>query len=42
MIIEPFQLNDVRTLEAIVEISGDSDRPLLIGQRVRVTFKKAS
>jgi multidrug resistance efflux pump len=37
-IIEPFMMNDVRTLECIVEITGGQD-PLRIGQRVRVRIK---
>jgi multidrug resistance efflux pump len=36
VIQEPFQLNDVRTLECLVEIIGPEQQPLRIGQRVRV------
>jgi multidrug resistance efflux pump len=35
---EPFQYNDIRTLECIVLLDADS-RPVRIGQRVRVTLK---
>ena len=35
--MEPFNFNDVRTLESIIELEPD-DRPLRIGQRVRVTI----
>jgi multidrug efflux pump subunit AcrA (membrane-fusion protein) len=35
---EPFQYNDVRTLECIVEVAGSP--PLRIGQRVRVLIKQ--
>jgi multidrug resistance efflux pump len=38
ILLEPFQFNDVRTLECIVSVESGS-RPLRIGQRVRVTFK---
>jgi multidrug resistance efflux pump len=37
---EPFQLNDVRTLECLVELTGAGQQPLRIGQRVRVTIKQ--
>lgn len=37
-IIEPFMLNDVRTLECMVEVIDESP-PLRIGQRVRVKIK---
>ena len=37
-IIEPFMLNDMRTLECIVEVVDESP-PLRIGQRVRVKIK---
>lgn len=36
IIQEPFQFNDVRTLEAIIEVTTTKDRPLRIGQRMRV------
>ncbi len=39
IIQEPFQLNDVRTLECRVSIEGGADR-LRIGQRLRVTIKQ--
>lgn len=35
--LEPFNMNDVRTLECIIEVTGD-ERTLRIGQRVRVTI----
>lgn len=38
MIFEPFQYNDVRTLECLVSV--EPGRPLRIGQRVRVTIKQ--
>lgn len=38
ILLEPFQFNDVRTLECIIVVD-PSSRPLRIGQRVRVTFK---
>jgi len=41
MILEPLQFNDVRTLEAIIEFEPDQ-KPLKIGQRVRVTLPLAS
>jgi multidrug resistance efflux pump len=37
-IIEPFMLNDVRTLECLIEVTDESP-PLRIGQRVRVKIK---
>lgn len=37
MLLEPLEFNDVRTLEALVEINAGS--PLRIGQRVRVTLE---
>jgi multidrug resistance efflux pump len=40
IIQEPFQFNDVRTLECLVEVTGPSERPLRIGQRMRVTIKQ--
>jgi multidrug resistance efflux pump len=39
IIQEPFQLNDVRTLECLVSIEGGADQ-LRIGQRLRVTIKQ--
>ncbi len=39
MIPDPFQYNDVRTLECIVSIEPGST-PILIGQRMRVTIKQ--
>lgn len=39
-LMEPFQFNDVRTVEAIVTVD-PSDRPLRIGQRVRVIIRHA-
>jgi hypothetical protein len=41
MILEPLQFNDVRTLEAIIELD-PGQKPLKIGQRVRVTLPVAS
>jgi hypothetical protein len=38
MLQEPFQYNDVRTLECIVYLDPGSG-PVRIGQRVRVTIK---
>lgn len=38
-IIEPFMVNDVRTLEAIIEVLSTTDRPLRIGQRVRIRIQ---
>ena len=37
MLLEPLEFNDVRTLEALIEINPGS--PLRIGQRVRVTLE---
>jgi multidrug resistance efflux pump len=38
---EPFQLNDVRTIECLVEVtSPPGSEPLRLGQRVRVTIKQ--
>lgn len=39
IILEPFQYNDVRTLECIVSFEGNPP-PVRIGQRVRVTIKQ--
>ena len=39
MLQEPFQYNDVRTLECIVSVDSGGP-PLRIGQRVRVTIKQ--
>ena len=39
LIIEPFMYNDVRYLECIVRIDGDT--PLRVGQRVRVKIKSS-
>jgi membrane fusion protein (multidrug efflux system) len=39
MLQEPFQFNDVRTLECLVELA-EGSRPLRIHQRVRVTIKQ--
>jgi multidrug resistance efflux pump len=36
VIQEPFQFNDVRTLECVIEITSGPNRPLRIGQRMRV------
>jgi multidrug resistance efflux pump len=38
-IYEPFMVNDVRTLECLIEVTS-SGRPLRIGQRVRVKIKQ--
>jgi hypothetical protein len=39
MLLEPLQLNDVRTLECIVTLDPDQDlSQLRVGQRVRVTL----
>ena len=35
MLLDPGEINDVRTLECVVGISGDTS-PLIIGQRLRV------
>jgi multidrug resistance efflux pump len=37
MVLEPLQFNDIRTLEAIIELDGDAN--LRIGQRMRVTLE---
>ena len=37
MLLEPLQFNDVRTLEAVIELDA-AQNPLKIGQRVRVTL----
>lgn len=37
MILEPGEINDVRTLEAVVE--PDDDKGLVIGQRMRITIR---
>ncbi|MCI0377464.1 MAG: HlyD family efflux transporter periplasmic adaptor subunit [Gemmataceae bacterium] len=42
IIIEPFMMNDVRTLECLVEVTSEGPQPLRIGQRVRVTIKNAN
>lgn len=39
MLLEPRQFNDVRTMEAIIELDPDQP-PLRIGQRVRVSLSK--
>jgi multidrug resistance efflux pump len=39
IIQEPFQFNDVRTLECLVEVVGPGPEPLRIGQRMRVLIK---
>jgi multidrug resistance efflux pump len=39
IIQEPFQFNDVRTLECLVDITGPGPGPLRIGQRMRVIIK---
>jgi membrane fusion protein (multidrug efflux system) len=38
ILLEPLQFNDVRTLEAIIDLDPDQ-KPLRIGQRVRVHFQ---
>lgn len=38
-IFEPFMVNDVRTLECLIEVTSEG-RPLRIGQRVRVKIKQ--
>jgi HlyD family secretion protein len=38
-IFEPYMVNDVRTLECIIEVTSEG-RPLRIGQRVRVKIKQ--
>ena len=40
-IFEPFMVNDVRTLECLIEVTSEG-RPLRIGQRVRVKIKQSS
>jgi multidrug resistance efflux pump len=40
VIHEPFQSNDVRTVECIVEVTEPVSPPLRIGQRMRVTIKQ--
>jgi hypothetical protein len=40
MLLEPLQFNDVRTLEAVIELD-PGQKPLKIGQRVRVTLPVA-
>ena len=40
-IFEPFMVNDVRTLECLIEVTS-AGRPLRIGQRVRVKIKQSS
>lgn len=37
---EPFQFNDIRTMEAIIEVTEPEGRPLRIGQRMRVSIKQ--
>ena len=37
LILEPGEINDVRTLEAVIE--PDDDAGLVIGQRMRITIK---
>ena len=39
--IEPFMVNDVRTLECLLEVTSEG-RPLRIGQRVRVKIKQGA
>jgi multidrug resistance efflux pump len=41
MVLEPLQLNDVRTLECILTLDADQP-PMRIGQRVRVTLEGAN
>lgn len=36
IILEPLIVNDVRTLECVIEVTSKGPRPLIIGQRVRV------
>jgi multidrug resistance efflux pump len=38
LILEPGEVNDVRTLEAVIELT-DDDHTLVIGQRMRITIK---
>ena len=40
-IFEPFMVNDVRTLECLIEVTSEG-QPLRIGQRVRVKIKQAA
>ncbi len=40
IIQEPFQFNDVRTLECIIEVTEPEGRPLRIGQRMRVMINQ--
>jgi multidrug resistance efflux pump len=40
VLLEPGQLNDVRTLECIIRLAREDQRQLRIGQRVRVTIRK--
>ena len=40
IILEPMQLNDVRTLECIIEVEEPEGQPLRIGQRMRVKIKQ--
>ena len=40
MLLEPGQLNDVRTLECIIALEPDQP-PLRIGQRVRVVIDRS-
>ncbi|MBX9680691.1 MAG: HlyD family efflux transporter periplasmic adaptor subunit [Gemmataceae bacterium] len=35
-IVEPFMVNDVRTIEAMIEVTSTTDYPLRVGQRVRI------
>jgi hypothetical protein len=39
MILEPFMVNDVRTLECVIDINPGGP-PMRIGQRVRVTIQQ--
>lgn len=38
IVLEPFMVNDVRTLECLIEVISEGPHPLVIGQRVRVTI----
>jgi len=40
ILMDPLQFNDVRTLECILAVEEGSDKPVRIGQRVRVRFKQ--
>jgi hypothetical protein len=40
IIQEPFQFNDVRTLECVVEVTGPAEPALRIGQRMRVRIRQ--